>query len=266
VKYLSDGTTRSEVFGKSSNIWKELKEQLKELSHGKCWYCESSTHRITGDVDHHRPKGQIKHYPPDRTVPDLPGYWWLAFCWRNFRYSCEICNRLNTDSATGIVGGKGNYFPLVDPTRRICDECDYDNLLIEDPLLLDPTVVNDPPLLTFDLDGTARPACEEQEYPVEYLRAKISIALYHLNHTDLKKRRQLEVCYKVKKLVRKIDRYFPRLQQNRRDIDALVNVKEATEELKKMIHERAEYSSAAIAALKTFRGPSRKWIEPLLTA
>ncbi len=37
VKYLSDGTTRSEVFGKSSNIWKELKEQLKELSHGKCW-------------------------------------------------------------------------------------------------------------------------------------------------------------------------------------------------------------------------------------
>ncbi len=33
-----------------------------------------------------------------------------------------------------------------------------------------------------------------------------------------------------------------------------------------MIHERAEYSSAAIAALKTFREPSRKWIEPLLTA
>ncbi len=97
---------------------------------------ESSTHRITGDVDHHRPKGQIKHYPPDRTIPDLPGYWWLAFCWRNFRYSCEICNRPNTDSATGIVGGKGNYFPLVDPTRRICDECDYDDLLIEDPLLL----------------------------------------------------------------------------------------------------------------------------------
>ena len=68
------------------------------------------------------------------------------------------------------------------------------------------------------------------------------------------------------KIVRKIDRYFPRLKQDRRDIDAFTNVKEATEELKRMIHERAEYSSAAIAALKTFREPSRKWIEPLLTA
>src|SRR6266436_4482916 len=100
VKNTSGSMTRSEALDKSSNVWKELKEQLKQLSHGKCWYCESSAHRIIGDVDHYRPKGQIKHYPPDRTVPDLSGYWWLAFCWRNFRYSCEMCNRLNTDTAT----------------------------------------------------------------------------------------------------------------------------------------------------------------------
>lgn len=26
---------------KYPNIWTELKEELKTLSHGKCWYCEA---------------------------------------------------------------------------------------------------------------------------------------------------------------------------------------------------------------------------------
>lgn len=59
---------------------------------------------------------------------------------------------------------------------------------------------------------------------------------------------------------------MPRWQSDRNDIDARLQVKDTTNELKKMTHERAEYSATAIAALKTFRNRQRTWIEPLLFA
>lgn len=199
--------SQTQVIEEHSSIWRDIKNDLKQLFHGKCWYCESSAHRIIGDVDHHRPKKAIEPYPPGINEPTLPGYWWLAFEWRNFRYTCEICNRLNRDLSTNLVKGKGSFFPLVDPSKRIGGECDYDELFSEDPLLLDPTVADDPLLLTFDLNGMAKPACEETENPVNYLRAKISIEIYHLNHIDLKRRRQLEICGRVRKLVKRMDIY-----------------------------------------------------------
>lgn len=250
---------RAKAINDFNDIWRGLKRNLKELSHEKCWYCETSTHRILGDVDHHRPKNKVEK------CSDHPGYWWLAFEWRNYRFACELCNRLNKDTETSIVGGKGSYFPLLDSKKRIMEECDYDDLLAEDPILLDPIVAEDPALLTFDLDGTARPVCDEGQCPEDYKRAKVSIELYHLNHTDLKKRRQLEIGYKVSKLVKEVEKNLPRWQKDRSNLDARVRCKKAVEELKKMIHERHEYSAAAIAVLKTYRTPDRRWIEDLLS-
>jgi uncharacterized protein (TIGR02646 family) len=260
VKNLPAGKERNKAINNRSHIWSELKETLKRHAHEKCWYCESSAHRIMGDIDHHRPKNKVEQ------CPDHPGYWWLAFNWRNYRYCCERCNRLDTDHSTGKVGGKHTHFPLWDETKRVYDECDLDDLRLEAPLLLDPTEPDDPLLLTFDLDGTARPACDQQQCPQDYQRAVTSIELYHLNHTDLKKRRQFEVCYEVSELVKRVDKYLLKWQNDRSNIDARIIYVEATKKLKKMICERAEYSAAARAALKTFRKANRLWVDELLTA
>ncbi len=114
-----------------SNLWSEVKEHYRVLSHDKCWYCEASTHRIPGDIDHYRPKAGVAGI-------QHPGYWWLGFNWRNWRFACRYCNSQFTDSDTGIVGGKGNHFPLLDGEKsRISHQCDYEDLCEEEPLLLD---------------------------------------------------------------------------------------------------------------------------------
>ena len=63
----------------SSDVWKTAKDQLKVESHGKCAYCESKADHVAhGDVEHFRPKSV---------------YWWLAYCYDNYAYSCQICNQ-----------------------------------------------------------------------------------------------------------------------------------------------------------------------------
>ena len=71
-----------------SSVWKAAKPQLKRESGGKCAYCESPTDTVAhGDVEHFRPKSK---------------YWWLAYCYDNYLYSCQICNEVH----------KGDEFPV----------------------------------------------------------------------------------------------------------------------------------------------------------
>lgn len=128
---------RAEAINKKSTIWKSLKKTLSELSHGKCWYCESLETTCPGDVDHFRPKNEVEE------CPQHPGYWWQAFTWKNYRYGCELCNRRNTDPVTNVVGGKDSAFPLWDETKRVLDNTDPLDTLCEEPMLLDPTVASD---------------------------------------------------------------------------------------------------------------------------
>src|SRR5215470_5179753 len=74
---------RSEVINAHQSVWKDLKEKLRTLSHGKCWYCESIDPRSDNAVDHYRPKGNVRG-----ATPPHEGYWWLAFEWSNYRFSC----------------------------------------------------------------------------------------------------------------------------------------------------------------------------------
>jgi hypothetical protein len=71
-----------------SGVWKAAKAQLKLESGGKCGYCEGkAAHVAHGDVEHFRPK----------TI-----YWWLAYCYDNYVFACQICNQSH----------KGSNFPL----------------------------------------------------------------------------------------------------------------------------------------------------------
>ena len=69
-------------------VWKAAKPQLKLDTGGKCAYCESPTDTVAhGDVEHFRPKSK---------------YWWLAYCYDNYVYACQICNQVH----------KGDEFPV----------------------------------------------------------------------------------------------------------------------------------------------------------
>ena len=64
---------------KNLQIWTDAKANLKLESHDKCAYCEAPTSVVTyGDVEHFRPKSS---------------YWWLAFCYDNYAFACQICNQ-----------------------------------------------------------------------------------------------------------------------------------------------------------------------------
>ena len=59
---------------------------------GKCAYCETPVSVSQyGDIEHWRPKGAVSDM--DGHPVDHPGYYWLAYDWKNFLLSCIICNQ-----------------------------------------------------------------------------------------------------------------------------------------------------------------------------
>jgi hypothetical protein len=76
-----------------SSKWKGAKSRLKADSAKKCAYCEAPTSTVAhGDVEHFRPKSI---------------YWWLAYRFDNYLFSCQICNQIY----------KGDSFPYSGPSR-----------------------------------------------------------------------------------------------------------------------------------------------------
>ena len=88
---------RSGAINRFSHLWTQLKDVLQSHFHGKCWYCEAIQERSDNAVDHFRPKNKVFE------CPKHGGYWWLAFKWLNYRYSCTFCNsrRINKDGVSG---------------------------------------------------------------------------------------------------------------------------------------------------------------------
>ena len=108
---------------------KDVKQCLKLAQHGKCCYCEGKfgAHDY-GDIEHYRPKGAVKQ---DKNLDKLyPGYYWLAYCWKNLYYSCRICNHK-----------KSVFFPLANPASRARSH--NNDIADEEPLLLNPGGMDD---------------------------------------------------------------------------------------------------------------------------
>lgn len=190
---------RSKVIDKYSHVWGRFKNALRDLSYGKCWYCESIDPRSDNAVDHYRPKGNVK----DATPPH-GGYWWLAFEWKNYRFSCTYCNSIRKSAET--AGGKQDYFPLWDESARARSA--KDDLEDELPLLLDPTKVSDVGLLAFAEDGSVGPAVSPDQKR-EYKGAEESRKRYHLTHPDIVERRILRL-QEVRRWVEEADQYLAR--------------------------------------------------------
>ncbi|MCX4246078.1 HNH endonuclease family protein [Paraliomyxa miuraensis] len=98
----------------------EVKENLFEMQHRKCCYCEKLEEQAKyRDVEHYRPKAN---------------YWWLAWTWENLLFACFECNREH----------KRDQFPLVDESACLtAEQAPPGN---EQPLVLDPSDSNLDPL------------------------------------------------------------------------------------------------------------------------
>src|SRR5258707_9682786 len=80
----------------NTQIWKDLKDWLLvNVFYRKCAYCEFDyLPAAYGDAEHYRPKGQVSI---DGAIVHIdgkphPGYYWLAYHWKNIVPSCEKCN------------------------------------------------------------------------------------------------------------------------------------------------------------------------------
>lgn len=148
-----------------SGYWTKAKRQLKKETHGKCAYCEAPTSRVAhGDVEHFRPKKT---------------YWWLAYFYGNYLYSCQICNQTYKRDVFPIAGPMLNLDPaLPDPfpplapaaqletvARSLCpdpldDAAGYPiarflrALRREKPALIDPYSLDPEPFFKWVVDAT----------------------------------------------------------------------------------------------------------------
>lgn len=173
--------------------WNRLQPIMLGLSNHKCWYSEAPIGSSDFEVDHFRPKGKSKEKidyknpkSKSRVLKDN-GYWWLAYDWSNYRLSGGLVNKLRRDrlGEGEEVHGKGSYFPLdCSDVGRVAN--DEENINCEIPILLDPLDPEDVSLLTFDSNGEAISA-GENDYENE--RVFQSIFYYHLDLDQLNKGR-----------------------------------------------------------------------------
>jgi uncharacterized protein (TIGR02646 family) len=150
-------------------IWKALRPFLEKLFHKKCAYCEGIYEAGAWmDVEHYRPKSKVT---ADGVDIDHPGYYWLAYHWRNLLLACNKCNR---------GSGKMNKFPIAGPRAH----CPEDSLEQENPLLLNPYDNENPENhITFGVNGIVAGKTE---------KGRKTIEVCNLNREELQTSRQRE--------------------------------------------------------------------------
>ncbi|HEY4364916.1 MAG TPA: hypothetical protein VGN17_28385 [Bryobacteraceae bacterium] len=244
---------RSAEIDKHSNVWQDpdLKEALQKLSKFKCWYCESNENRSDNAIDHFRPKNNVLE------APTHGGYWWLAFHWENYRFTCTFCNSRRTDKKSGKSGGKHDHFPLVDEKKRAYRASQVER---ERPELLDPTKNTDPHLIWFEPDGRARPLHDKSK-KIPFSRADVSINLYNLNEARTLRRRR--ALYRtVRRLVKAGQKSYAKFLNGAADAEDAIEI--VLGELRAKMKPGAEFSSAARSYVMVYsREPQYEWLEAL---
>ncbi len=86
------------VFRKNPS-YDKWKQELINIQGKKCCFCEKAIQN--GVIEHFRPKKGWQQNEGDPIT--RPGYYWLAYRWRNLLLSCTECNE---------SGQKGNLFPI----------------------------------------------------------------------------------------------------------------------------------------------------------
>lgn len=185
--------------------WNRLKPLFIDAQHHKCAFCEceiggwgsaeGERDTQTQDVEHFRPKNEVKHWPipagwsipfPLEIGPSK-GYPWLSHEPLNYLVSCIPCNRSN----------KKSYFPVRIALDDYTSEPAVSELGKEKPYLVFPvaTVADaDPEELIAFLGSKPVPHPDLEPTSFEYWRAMVTIKVLNLDRPDLDRpRRELVV-------------------------------------------------------------------------
>jgi hypothetical protein len=261
--YEKNGTPSEE----DAAIWKDHKRWLlRNKFDYKCAYCEKSMSDIPTDAEHWRPKRKITG------VGDHPGYFWLAYSWRNLLPACSMCNSYD---------GKKNQFPVSNGyvfRRKLTDaqlsqlRCPHEAIssgveadlyylgaedldALEGPLLLHPYVDENPALdhLEFGKCGRVNHRSTKGEF---------SIKVFNLNREALlKERESVEFRQRIALLASFCDRRQIWDQRWQEALD------EAEAYCQQNIDERKPYSAAARAALtRAVEEERKRWAEAATVA
>ncbi|MGC4859304.1 hypothetical protein [Micromonospora sp. DT41] len=201
VSAETDPVRRKKVINDYQPAWTALREEMSILSHGKCWYTESKNPGTDDDVDHFRPKSKVQD------CAEHPGYYWLAFDWKNFRLSCHHANRPRRARDSSETGGKGAKFPLSDESKRAFSE--ENPLEAESPLYLDPCDPEDPPKITFWPNGQSAVSPLYRSDAAAVVMWEESRIGLHIDWPDFVDAR-LELYHKVERLVDRGAREAPK--------------------------------------------------------
>jgi len=226
----------------SQSQWKALKEKLKALSYGKCWYSEAREIFSHYHVDHFRPKKRaIDDTNGERNERD--GYWWLTFEYKNYRLSASVGNTKKSYHFAVLRNAANN------PDESIDDEIIY---------LLDPTKRGDPNKLIVDEEGKIKPA-NPNVNAWDHKRADYTIEKLHLNYPDLRTERQVK-WDKVQRLIYEVDNLDAKYQQIPSAVDR-TKLEDKINEIIKHIAPCSELSATARACLRASR---KQWALELL--
>jgi uncharacterized protein (TIGR02646 family) len=235
LKNALDAAARNDIIDKNSALWRELKQWLLQLSHGKCWFSEAKDCFSHWDVEHYRPKKSAK----DQDGKEHDGYWWLAFDWQNLRICGNAGNRK-----------KGAYFPL----REGCVRGQpFGDVRFEQPALLDPVDEDDPVLLFFNLEGRAIPAPHVTD-AWEKARVTCSVDRYNLDFPPLMDGRKTvwaECWNRLQEYLSEVARY----QREPTNVIAKDRLKQAAKRVRELIREDREFSAVARACVESAGDP-----------
>lgn len=198
-------------FKKNIYAHDSVKNALEKAQHCKCCYCESEYQETSsGAVEHFRPKGAVQQERGKKK--EYPGYYWLAYRWKNLLITCTLCNTK-----------KGALFPLSEPKDQARSH--QDDLNKERPLLVDPA--SEEPREHIRFRGSAiEPLTERGHETIKVLK----LDRENLEEARKKRLRELEVLRDVTKIAEKIGGY---------------PVEQVRNFLKRAVLPEAEYSSMA---------------------
>ena len=247
----TDPEKRKALFDRYRERWTAVRDTFEKHSHGKCWYVECKSPGADNDIDHYRPKSRVAE---DRTHP---GYFWLAFEWKNFRLSCQRANRRRRDEERGETGGKGDHFPLVNHKKRA--RSPQDDLSLEIPAIVDPTNAADVAMLTFGRSGEVELVPERQGEPIAEAKLEASRLYLHLNWPEFREDRVM-LYNVIERSVHRGEDLAPT------DFTGKHVVAQAFPDICKDLAKRTqphqEYSKAARAYVEMFR--DRWWIREIV--
>ncbi len=164
-----------------------VKEELKELYHNKCAYCESFMSDDTFTVEHYRPKKGDGDY----------SYYWLGYEWSNLLPVCKKCN--NKKRGQFPVAVPSQFLPNSGKKCRVkipqllpngdldmeAMKANHPYLLDEKPYLLHPEIDEPKEYLFVKITGELESQIGKEVNEYHYKRVEKTIQLTNLNRDVL---------------------------------------------------------------------------------